>query len=167
MISFTPATKLQSVAPQRLLVITIFAWCVIIISGLASVISFFALLMIVAGNEGAKNADAMGFFNVVMRPPLTLVAGIGLLLRKRWAYFYTSSLLLLIVAYNVYGMALGPAMPYKYIDANGVPTTVMTSGDQYSFPVMVLCAVLFGVLNMPRVRNEFFSTNGGRENQAT
>jgi len=150
-----PSIVLPTVEPKRLLIVTGFAWVVIIIAGLASVISFFSLLMIIAGNEGTKNADAIGFFNVVIRPPLTLVAGCGLLFRKRWAYFYTLSLLLLIFGYNVYGMAQGPAVPYRYVDANGVPTTVMTSGDRYSLLTMTFCAGLMGALNIPRVRREF------------
>jgi hypothetical protein len=65
---------------------------VILGSAALTPISVVSFLMIVAGSHGTASATLLGFLNVVVVPPVTLIAGIGLLRRKAWARYYLSAL---------------------------------------------------------------------------
>ena len=96
---------------SRSLLITVLGGIIAIGGALCSVISFFALLMILVGKDGAQSSDVTGFFLVVVAPPLTAFAGVGLALRWRWAWYYLVAGLLGMILFNAAEIVLtgGPS----------------------------------------------------------
>jgi uncharacterized membrane protein len=114
--------------------------------------------MILARSYGTSTFDPLGFLTVVVAPPVTLVAGIGLLRRKAWARLYIMALLVTIIAVNVYAMVRPPRPERRYVSPSGVPTTVSASPRMVSvFSVAVVGAsvVALLILQSQRVRAEF------------
>ena len=102
--------------------------------------------MVVAGSYGTANASLLGSLLVMGTPPLTLVAGIGLLRRSRWAYGYVFVLLGFVGVWNVAQMLRGPTPQHTYMSPSGVPTTVLASHVNYPTHVIVV-AVSLGLLS--------------------
>lgn len=126
--------------------VTVLAWIVIVLSSLLLPISFFSFLMVAAGSHGSSSADPIGFFIVVLGPLTTLVAGIGLLRRRRWALVYLATVLCAIVVANGFGLARNPSAPRTYVSPGGVPTTVIPAGRAYVVQTSVLIAISAGLL---------------------
>ncbi len=141
--------------PPRSLLVTILGWLVIVGSALLSTISFISLLMIFVGSYGTSTSDPLGFLTVIVAPPVTFVAGIGLLRRWWWARIYMLALLLVVLGYNGYQFIRGPIPQHSYVSPGGVPTTVLASEAFYSIPVIVVCVGLLVILLTRGVRAEF------------
>jgi hypothetical protein len=142
-------------ARPRSLFVTMLAWLMIALSAGFSLVSVVALLMILAGSDGTSTSDPLGFLVVVVAPPVTFAAGVGLLFRASWARLYVLALLLVVVAYNVQQFLRGPLPRTSYVSAAGVPTTVLESEPFYSIPLVVVCVFLMAMLVSRRVRMEF------------
>ena len=71
--------------PRRSLPVTLLGILLIAGGGLLSIISFFSLLMIIAGSYGTANTTLQGFLLIVVAPPFTAITGLGLIFRWRWA----------------------------------------------------------------------------------
>lgn len=149
-----PFAVLPPPLPRSVLV-TVLAWFVIGLSGLGIPISVISGLMFVAGSYGTANAEPLGALLVLAGPPVTFVAGIGLLLRWRWAWFYVlvASAALLVV--NGRAVIKGPTPSFDYVSASGVKTTVLSSDVTYSRPLIVISLLPFVILLSRRVRSEF------------
>lgn len=154
-----PSTATPPPLPRSVFV-TILGWSVIIASGFASVISFFSTLMLIVGSYGTSTSDPLGFLTVVVAPPVTLMAGIGLLRRKPWARIYLMALLFAVLASNGYGIFRGPTPQHTTVSASGVPTTTLASPAQYSIPVIALCVGLLVKLFSAGVQSEFGTSVG-------
>jgi hypothetical protein len=141
-------------APRSLFV-TVLGWCLIVASALASVISFFTVLIIVAGSYGTSSGMTLEGLTIILGPPLTLVAGIALLYRKPWARFYLIALICVVLAFNGYHIIRGPTPQSTQASADGVVTTRLESPAQYSLPVIALCIGLLLKLFSPSIRSEF------------
>jgi hypothetical protein len=142
------------------LFVTLLAWCMIGVSALACLVSMASLLMLLAKSHGTANASLVGGLMVIGLPPVTLVAGIGLLRRWPWAFGYMLVLLGFVAVWNVARMFRGPTPQHTYVSPTGVPTTVLASSVNYSVHV-VLVAVSVGLiatLLTNRVRAEFRPT---------
>lgn len=126
--------------------VTVLSWIVIALSTLLLPISFFSLLMVATGSHGSSSADPIGFFIVVLGPLTTLVAGVGLLRRRRWALVYLAMALCGIVVANGYNLARNPSAPRTYVSPGGVPTTVIPAGRAYVVQTSILIAVSAGLL---------------------
>jgi hypothetical protein len=112
--------------------------------------------MILAQSHGTSTNDPLGFFIVVLGPLAAIVAGIGLLHRKRWARYCMLGLLLWTLAHNVYLLARGPIPQSTYVSPAGVPTTVLaTPVSPFTIPAIVVCACLVVTLLSRKVRAEF------------
>lgn len=148
-------TPVPGPAPRSLL-ITVLGWLIAIGGALFSVISFFALLMLLVGKDGTQTSDVTGFFLVVVAPPLTAFAGLGLALRWRWAWYYLVAALACVVLWNVVDMATHsePSVTTT-VSPSGVKTTTYRGGAAYSLPALALAAGLLVVLLLPRARREF------------
>ena len=143
-------------------VITLLAWCVILASAGMTIISFFTLLMFMVGSHGTANAGLIGFVNVVVLPPVTLVAGISLLRRQAWARYYLIALFTVVLAFNFIAVVRANPEPVHYVSPSGVPTTVLPTDRSMFVPFIVICvgalAVLlprrahFEVANVPQTR---------------
>lgn len=117
---------------------------VFIVGGaLLSVISFFAFLMIIAGSHGTASTTVSDFLSVVVAPPAAVVVGIGLILRRRWAWL--CAVLGLPVAMGSGLLAAWPSDP-----------TATGFGGGWDLPLVVFASgCLLGILLLPRARGEF------------
>jgi hypothetical protein len=135
---------------------TVLGWLIAVGGALTSVVSFFALLMILVGKDGARNSDVAGFFLVVAVPPLTAIAGVGLALRWRWAWYGLVAGLAGVMLWNAAAMVSHPAPTVTTtVSASGTKTTVYREGATFFLPTFVLATGLLVVLLIPRVRREF------------
>jgi hypothetical protein len=143
---------------DRSSLVTILGWLVVIGSALAIPISTISFLMILARSYGTSTWDPLGFLTVVVAPPVTLLAGIGLLRRKAWARTYMIVLLAVIIISNVVGMIQSPKEERTYTSPSGVPTTVLaTPGIMYVYSAVFVgaSAAMLVALLSNKVRSEF------------
>lgn len=133
------------VRPIRSRFVTVLAWVVIAGSAILVPISVISLCMVMVGSYGTANASLLGALGIIGGPPATLVAGIGLLRRWRWAYGYTVVLLAVVVAMNLATMLRGSTPEHSYVSPAGVPTTVLASNVDTPFHVLIV-AVALGLL---------------------
>ena len=152
-----PSPSLPPVQATRSGFVTLLAWCMIGFGALASIISVISLMMVMVGSPGTANGTLMGGFVVIGIPPLTVTAGIGLLLRWRLAYAYTVVLLASFALWNVTELLRAPTPQHTYISSTGVPTTVLASYNNYPANVLGLTVSLglLGLLLRKAVRGEF------------
>ncbi len=128
-----------------------------LVSALLLPITFITVLMIMAGSYGTSTFDPVGFLTIVVAPPATFVAGLGLLLRWRWARFYLIALLAVIIFANVSELSKGG----KTTTIRTTPAGVTTSEDvwggpnYHSVPIIVFCSAALVLLFLPFVRREF------------
>ena len=151
----TPAEAPRLGSASRSILVTSLAWLTIVVGALGAPISALALLMILAGGPGSSTSDPLGFLIVVVGPLAAIVAGIGLLRRRRWAHRFLLVLLLWALAHNVYLLARGPIPQSTHVSPAGVPTTVLaTPVSPYTLPVILACACLIIALLSRKVRME-------------
>ena len=141
--------------PPRSAAVTALSWLVILASAALIPISFITLLMIIAGSYGTASTTIFGFLSVVVAPPVTLVAGIGLLRRKPWARYYLLALFGVILASNLYYLSRASPEPTHYVSPSGVPTTVLPTDRTMFVPILVVCLGALAALLSRRVRREF------------
>lgn len=141
-------------SPPRSGLLTAFAWTVIAVSALGIPISVLSGLMLIAGSDGTQNAEPLGALAVVCGPTLTLVAGIGMLLRRRWAWWIMVIVLGAILISNVWTMIAVETGPSHYVSPGGVPTTVLKSGGLYLSPIVITSGLSLALLLTRRIRTE-------------
>lgn len=144
--------------PARSGFITALGWIVIVISALTIPISAISLAMILTHSYGMSSATALGFVMVVLGPPVSLVAGVGLLRRKRWGWAVILAVLTLIVISSAGDIVQAPLRPVTYTVPSGVPTTVLPRDFTfycYLLPFVVVCAGVIVKLLTKKVRAEF------------
>ena len=145
-------------AAQRATLVTVLAWVTMACSGLLLPISFISLLMLVAGSDGSGTATFTGVFTVVLLPPLAFVAGIGLLLRQRWAWLFLLVLLVALLAeqlaVQVAELATPPGPPVTTVSPDGLRTTTFSSADPLAMPLAIACVLGLFALLTPGVRND-------------
>lgn len=148
-----------STVSQRSPLVTVLGWLIAVGGALFSIISFFSLLMILVGKDGARNTDLAGFLLVVVVPPVTAVAGVGLIMRWRWAWYYLVLGLAALIIVNAVTLARdpGPSVTTS-VSPSGTKTTTYHSGAGHLLPMVVLSAGLLVVLLLPPFRREFAST---------
>jgi hypothetical protein len=147
---------ISSVPPPlpRSALLTAFAWVVIGLSALVLPISFISVLMVVAGHPGTQNVEPLGAFTVLVGPTMTLVAGIGLLRRQRWAWWILVLSLVAIIVSNVRTMIRVESGPSHYVSPSGVPTTVYKTSIPSLGPIIGASVLALGFLLTRRVRAE-------------
>jgi hypothetical protein len=95
---------MTSHAPHRTIFTTLIGVAAILIGGLGSVFSAFALLMAIGKPYANSAADPLGIFLIFILPPGTLLAGIGLLLRHHWARWWMILLMAGLVVLGLKGL---------------------------------------------------------------
>ncbi|ATC65581.1 hypothetical protein CMV30_17395 [Nibricoccus aquaticus] len=140
-----PPLPAKSAQPARSRLITALAWSLIVVSALLLPISLITLLMFIAGSYGTAHASLLDALVVIARPPATLLAGIGLLCRWRWAHTYVLTLTVSFALWSAAAIARGPSPERTYTSPSGVPTTVLASSVNYSFHLTCI-AISAGVL---------------------
>lgn len=141
---------------RRLIVVTVLGLLIAAGSAALSIISFISLLMLLTKSHGTQSADLLGFLLVVVAPPLTFVAGIGLALRWRWAWIYCIAALVVVLGWQAREWTRPPQPPVTtYTSPAGVKHTVYNQGPQTSAPLVALCVGLLALLLAPGIRREF------------
>ncbi len=141
---------------RRSAITTVLGWAIIVVSALMTPMSAISLLMILAQSHGTGSTTVLGFLGVVVAPPVTVAAGIGLLLRHRWARYYVMVLLVVLVGVNVRSLLTARPTPTTYTSPSGVTTIIMASGPNYhSLPIIAVSVAALGWLASRRVRDEF------------
>jgi hypothetical protein len=148
---------LSTVSVSRSTFVTVFAWFVVIGSLLAIPMSLLALLFIIAGNSSTANSDGFGALLVVGGPFATLVVGIGLLRRWRWAHVGIVALLVVVASGTLASLVRGSSMPHTYTSPDGVLHTELASGGTTPFSAVTLAiaSALIAKLLTRSVRAEF------------
>lgn len=136
---------------------TLLGGVTLLVGGLGSIFSLFALLLAL-GKPYANAFDPLGIFLIFILPPVTLLAGVGLLLRQRWARWWMILLMVGLVALGVQGLVAPtheiPAYaPVPGPAADGLRETVIV---QSITSITVGILVLIGLF-LPRTRSEFSS----------
>jgi hypothetical protein len=147
---------MNSSAPRRTLFTTLIGMAAILLGGLGSVFSLFALLMAIGKPYANSATDPLGIFLIFILPPGTLLAGIGLLMRHRWARWWMILLMAGLTALGVKGL-LSPShanpayapMPGPAADAAKRMLFVQSAGS-----IAVGGLVMLGLFSRP-VRREF------------
>ena len=93
--------------------------------------------------------------SVVVAPPVSLVAGIGLLRRKSWAHHYFLALFAVVLGYNIHAFSRATPEPLHHVSPTGVPTTVLPTDRRMFVPIIVVCVGALSILLIRRVRLEF------------
>jgi hypothetical protein len=153
------STPSASERPSRSRMVTVLSWCLIVGGALVVPVSAFSLLMLMVGGDGTANATLSGALLVIGLPPATVVAGVGLLRRHRWAYFAVLALLASVVLWNAGILQRGPTEERTYVSPSGLRTTVLASEVDTSkhVAIIVVCLVLMANLAKRRVRQEFWT----------
>ena len=113
--------------------------------------------MLLAGGDGTANGSFDGGLIVVGGPPATLLAGVGLLRRWRWAYGYALTTLALLAAYNLVQLLRGFTPERSTVLPGGVIQTELAYGGNYALYLLII-AISVGLLVKllaPAVRVEF------------
>jgi len=147
--------------PRRTLFTTLVGVAAILLGGLGSVFSLFALLLAI-GKPYASSADPLGIFLIFILPPGTLLAGIGLLLRWRWARWWMILLMAGLVALGVRGW-LAPEPAYAPL-----PGPAADAAKRAQLALSVGCAAVGGLVLLGlfsrSVRQEFAVVREPRAN---
>ena len=133
----------ETVMKRRSWAITMAGILMMIGGGLLSIISFFSLLMILAGSYGTQSTTLGGFLLIVVAPPTTALAGLGVVLRWRWAWFYLVAGLLVAIGWAAADMLYPSTSPY------------ITPGPVPPIAVVAAAALLLVWSVLPRIRREF------------
>ncbi len=149
----------SSIPSRRSLFVTVLGCFVIIASALASIISVLSGMMFLVGSYGTSGGMTLEGLMILAGPPMTLVAGIALILRRRWAYYYMLLLFIALIAYNGYHLSRGSTTQSTHISPGGVPTTTLASKGKGSVPVMAAGIALLAGLLVRNVRAEFRPTS--------
>ncbi len=150
----TPASP---TAPRRSRFVTLFSWCLIIGAALLVPVSTVTLMMLLVGSDGTANATWSGALLVVGGPPATVLAGVGLLRRHRWAYVFVLVLLTSVLVRNIVILQRGPTPERTSISPTGLRTTTLASevNRPLHLTAIVVCLALLAKLLVRSTRSEF------------
>ena len=138
--------------------LTALGWMLIVAGAIVTPVSAISSLMILAGSHGTANASFIGGLVIVGGPPATLVSGIGLLRRWRWAYGYVAVLLIVCATYNLMRLLRGSTPQVSTVRPDGVIHTVLASSVDYPLHLLIIATsvALLVKLLTPAMRAEFF-----------
>lgn len=155
--SIATPPPLPTPSRRKSLFITALVWVFITLGTVLLPVSAITLLMIVAGSHGTVSTSLSGFLLVVGGPPATVLAGIGLMRRWRWAYACSLVLLVSVTWWHLAILVRGPIPEHTYTTASGVRTTVLASNINYPAHLAALAIVvgIFLKLATRAVRTEF------------
>jgi hypothetical protein len=142
---------------RRPMVLTAVGWISIGAGAMGIPVSVISSLMLLAGGDGTAGGSFSGGLIVIGGPAATLVAGIGLLRRRRWAYGYVLALLAVFAAYNLVQLLRGATPERSTVSPDGVIHTELVSGINYALNLLII-AISVGLLVKllaPAVRAEF------------
>ena len=136
---------MTGVAPRSRLIGALGA-ALLVLGALATPISVVSLLMIAVGADGTATVDPLGFLTVVVAPPATAAAGLGLLWRQRWAAAIAALLLAAVMVSALWRLFEAPVPQHTIIGADGVPTTVLASQPPDALAMLLVVGVCAAAL---------------------
>ncbi len=143
-------------APRRTWFTNLAGAAAIFSGGIGSLFSAFALLMAIGKPYANSSADPLGIFLIFILPPVTLLAGICLLLRQRWARWWL--VFLAAGAMLIGGKGLLFPAPSDAAGLSPDPAAAETARWIVMLPSLVSAvaggALLLGLFSRP-VRREF------------
>ena len=178
----------ESTPPLRSTFVTVLAWIFIVLAGFSTFISILQNIMITLmfpmeemqaglnGPEARENMPAffyfmfsnirLFFFGFLVVTSTTLIASIGLLMRKNWARMLFIGVMSLGIVWNIVGVVLQQFMMSSMLDMPNVP------GPDFEIFIIVIrvftflmalgMSILFGWiikrLLSPAIKQEFLQT---------
>ena len=129
----------------------------IVASSIFVPISAISFAMVLVGSYGTAHMDPFQGLVVIAGPPATVVAGVGLLRRWRWAWAYLLVALVGIITWSTAEIIEGPSPARIYTSADGVRNTISATEVNYPFHVTaIVVSVGLGAFLLSRsVRSEF------------
>jgi len=151
-------------SPRRPAFLTGLGWVFIVVGALGIPVSVISSLMILAGSHGTQSGTFLGGLIVLLGPPATFVAGIGLLRRRRWAHGYAVAVLLLFAGHSLFQMLQGSRPEASTVSPSGLVTTQLAWEVDYPFHIVVIaiCVALLVKLLSPAMRAEFLDPDTSR-----
>ena len=153
-----PANRFDPVdhpPPRRTVFTTILGVAAILFGGAASAFSLFALLLAI-GKPYANTADPLGILVIFILPPATLLAGIGLLLRRGWARWWMVLWMTGLIAVGIKGLVAPDHANPAYAPRPGPASEALSRGVAIrSTACIVSGALMLGGLFSRPVRREF------------
>ena len=151
-----PCLRMNPATPHRTWFTTLIGAAAILLGGLGSLFSLFALLLAIGKPYANSATDPLGIFLIFILPPGTLLAGIGLLLRHRWARWWMILLMAGLVALGVNGLFAPDHANPAYAP---MPGPAAAAARRAVFLQSVTCIavgslVMLGLFSRP-VRREF------------
>ena len=144
--------------PNRTIFTLLLGVVTVAAGGLGTLFSLFALVMAVKSPYGNASTTWLDIFLLFLLPPSVLLAGIGLLVRWRWARWWMILLLAGLIGLGVKGLVApdvtNPAyapMPGPAADAARLQTRIVSTAS-----VIIGGVGLLGLF-FPAVRREFQS----------
>lgn len=137
--------------PKRL------GWVFIVVGAIGLPMSGIALLMMLGGSPGSSGGSFIEGTLVMLGPLATLVAGVGLIRRRRWSHAYAVGVLALFAANSVFLMVRGPIPESTTVTPSGTVTTRLATSVDYPVEILIvaICAGLILKLMSPAVRADF------------
>jgi hypothetical protein len=137
--------------------LTRLGWIFIVAGGLGVPVSAISLLMIMAGGQGSSSGGFFDALIVLGGPPATLLAGIGLLRRQRWAHGYAVAVLSLFALSSIVQMLKGSTPEVSTVSPSGLITTQLAWSVNYPFhlAVVAISVALLVKLLSPAMRAQF------------
>lgn len=130
---------------------TLLAIATIVLGGLGTLFSAFALLLAIGSPYANASTTALDIFLIFLLPPLTLITGIGLLLRWRIARWGMILLMAGIVAFGVKGLVAPSGQKTPDYDSDSLKQYLIV---QSAACIGLGTLLLLGLIS-PTVRREF------------
>lgn len=148
--------KMDASPPRRTLFTTLLGVVILALGALGTVFSLFALLMAVGKPYAVSHTGLLDILVLFILPPGTLLAGIGLILRHRWARWW----IILLAGGVLWAGGNGVIHPWGgNPEFGGIPGPAADAMRQLRFGLSLACiavggGVLCGLWSAP-VRREF------------
>ena len=142
--------------PRRTILTTVVGVAAILAGGLGSLFSLFALLLAMGKSYANAAADPLGIFLIFILPPGTLLAGIGLLFRHRWARWWLVLLMAGLVALGAKGLLAPGSAAFTFEPGPAADAARRAMLISSASCVVVGSLVLLGMFSRS-VRREFQS----------
>ena len=137
--------------------LTRLGWVFIVVGGLGVPVSVISFLMILVGGQGTQTGSFFDALIVLGGPPATLLAGIGLLRRRRWAYAYAVAVMSLFALSSIVQMLQGSTPEVSTVSPSGLITTQLAWSVNYPLhlAIVAISVALLVKLLSPAVRAQF------------
>ncbi len=139
---------------NRTIFTTLIGITAVLIGAIGSIFSLFALLLAIGKPYATGNETFTDIFLIFILPPSIFLAGIGILLRHRWARFWMILLMAALVTLGIQGFFPKKTQSSKYDYYATTPDARATRNLWSGAYIAIGSLTLIGLFSKP-VRNEF------------